>query len=206
MKSTWKGFHHFRSLQAYLSAADRSQQQLSTPPLLVKHTPCFIMLRTWNKMETEQRCSLSTRSRTAELLQAAKETVTNVPQISGVSLSRLQSKTELWQGVFPLLEMTDVPHSARAQQRALLWTSLTYSGCLLKTSCRRRNVNDFFSFFVVHRSIWTYSIVCLSIQLSYVSIKLPTVISPEWLLCTTDRSPSRLERWRKGGTQAAWMS
>lgn len=137
MKSTWKGFHHFRSLQVYLSAAGRSQQQLSTLPLLVKHTPCFIMLRTWNKKGTEQRCSLSTRSRTAELLQAAKETVTDVPQISGVSLSRLQSKMELSQGAFPLLEMMDVPHTARAQQRALLWASLTYSGCLLKTSCRR---------------------------------------------------------------------
>lgn len=67
------------------------------------------------------------------------------------------------------------------------------------------DVNDFFSF-VVHRSIWTYSTICLSIQLSYVSIKLPTAISPEWLLCTTDRSPSRFGRWRKGGTEAAWMS
>lgn len=56
----------------------------------------------------------------AELLQAAKETVTNVPQISAASLSRLQSKVELYQGAFPLLEMTDIPHIARDRQRTLL--------------------------------------------------------------------------------------
>lgn len=56
----------------------------------------------------------------AELLQAAKETVTNVPQISAASLSRLQSKVELYQGAFPLLEMTDILHIARDRQRTLL--------------------------------------------------------------------------------------
>lgn len=125
MKSTWKGFHQLKSLPACLAAAGRSHQQLLAHLCLSELTPSFIMLRKWNRMETEQRCSLSTRSCMAELLQAAKETVTNVPQISAASLSRLQSKVELYQGAFPLLEMTDIPHIARDQQRTLLWARLS---------------------------------------------------------------------------------
>lgn len=43
---------------------------------------------------------------------AAKESVRNVPQIPAASISRLQSKVELYQGAFLLLEMTDVSHFA----------------------------------------------------------------------------------------------
>lgn len=49
----------------------------------------------------------------------AEETATNVPQTSAGSLSRLQSKVELYQGVFPLLEITVVPHFATDSQRTL---------------------------------------------------------------------------------------
>lgn len=56
----------------------------------------------------------------ADLLQAAMETVSNVPEIPAASLSRLQSKGELYRGAFPLLGMTDVPPVARDWQRTLL--------------------------------------------------------------------------------------
>lgn len=125
VKSTWKEFHRFGCLQAGSAVAGRSHQQLLTHLCLSELCPFFTMLRNWNRMETEQRCSLSTRSSMAELLQAAKETVTNVRQISAASLSRLQSKVELYQGAFPLLEMTDVPHIDRDQPRTLLWAGLS---------------------------------------------------------------------------------
>lgn len=125
MKSTGKGFHHFRSPQACLAATGRNRQRLLTPLFLSELTPSFIMLGNQNRMETEQRCSLSTRSCMAELLQTAKETVASVPQISAASLSSLQSKVELYQGAFPLLEMTDVPHIARDWQRTFLWVRLS---------------------------------------------------------------------------------
>lgn len=52
---------------------------------------------------------------------------------------------------------------------------LTYSGCLLTTFC----MNDLFSLFAPHRSIWTYSTVWLSVQLPYIYLKLPSAVVPD---------------------------
>lgn len=81
--------------------------------------------------------------------------------------------------------MTDIPHASSPAKDLSL--SLMCSGCLLTTCYIQRNMNDFFSYFAMHRSIWIYSAVCLTSQLSYICIKTPTAIEPEGLLCKTDR-------------------
>lgn len=166
-------------------------------PFIGSQQCCHLL--TWKEMETEQTHSLPSRRCTAELLQAVEAAVTNVPQKSGSSHSTLQIKEELWQGSFPLLEMTDIPHAASPAKDLSL--SLMCSSCLLTICCGHRNMNDFLSYFAMHRSIWIYSAVCLSSQLSYICIKSPTAIEPEGPLCKTDRRTEVLVDLRDEGME-----
>lgn len=125
-----------------------------------------------------------------------------VPQKSGGSHSTLQIKEELWQGSFPLLEMTDIPHAASPAKDLSL--SLMCSSCLLTICCGHGNTNDFFSYFAMHRSIQIYSAVCLSRQLSYICIKPPTAIEPEGLLCKTDRTEVLVDLRDEGTEEQRW--
>lgn len=116
------------------------------------------------------------RSCRAELLQAAKETVTKVPQIPAASLSlpRLQSTVQSHQGAFPLWEITDVPPIAETSRGPFSEPGcLMFSGCLLTALCRQTWVICSLSLLCIDRPGAVPPFACVHLPYSAQSSLLP---------------------------------
>lgn len=120
------------------------------------------------------------RSCRAELLQAAKETVTKVPQIPAASLSlpRLQSTVQSHQGAFPLWEITDVPPIAETSRGPFSEPGcLMFSGCLLTALCRQTWVICSLSLLCIDTPGAVPPFACVHLPYSAQSSLLPQCLS-----------------------------
>lgn len=162
MKSTWKGFHHFRSLQACLAAAGRRHQHLLAHLCLSELTSFFIMLRSWSRMETEQRCSLSTKSWIIASSQGncVDQCATHIcsfpfqtTEQSGTLLRSMSFIRSDW-----------CPSHCQRPAKDPLWTRLSDIVAAFLQPFVDRETWRICSFFLVQRSIWTYSTISLSVQ------------------------------------------